>query len=60
MMQIKIIYEDAEILSIQEQIAKLETKQLFFIERFIKQEKEHRKQEIFIEWQKELKHLMNQ
>ena len=50
-MLIKLIYEDPSLTKIKDDIAKLDTKQLYFIERFIAKEKESRKQAIFDEWQ---------
>lgn len=49
-MQIRVIHEDPAILLIQQEIAQLDTKQLYFIERFLVQEKQQRKQEIFDQW----------
>ena len=50
-MQIKIIYEDEAVLPVKELIGQLDSQQLFFIEYFIKQQKQQRKQEIFQQWQ---------
>lgn len=49
-MYLKFIYEEPEIQILEQQIALLDTKQLYFIERFISQEKQRRKQEIYDQW----------
>lgn len=46
-MQIRAIYEDEAVLPIKELISQLDNQQLFFVERFIQQKKQQRKQEIF-------------
>ena len=43
-MQIKIIYEDEAVLPVKELIGQLDSQQLFFVEQFIKQQKQQRKQ----------------
>ena len=58
-MQIKIIYEDEAVLTVKELIGQLDSQQLFFVEQFIKQQKQQRKQEIFQQWQATLNHLVN-
>ena len=58
-MQIKIIYEDEAVLPVKELIGQLDSQQLFFIEYFIKQQKQQRKQEIFQQWQTTLENLVN-
>ncbi len=58
-MQIKIIYEDEAVLPVKELIGQLDSQQLFFVEQFIKQQKQQRKQEIFQQWQATLNHLVN-
>lgn len=58
-MQIKIIYEDEAVLPVKELIGQLDSQQLFFVEQFIKQQKQQRKQEIFQQWQTTLNHLVN-
>ena len=58
-MQIKIIYEDEAVLPLKELIGQLDSQQLFFVEQFIKQQKQQRKQEIFQQWQATLNHLVN-
>lgn len=58
-MQIKIIYEDEAVLPVKELIGQLDSQQLFFVEQFIKQQKQQRKQEIFQQWQAALNHLVN-
>ncbi len=54
-MQIKVIYEDEAVLPVKEQIAKLDTDQLFFVEQFIRQLRTARKEEIFQQWLNTLK-----
>ena len=49
-MYLKVVYEDQATYELEQQIASLDTKQLYFIERFILQEKQRRKQEIYNEW----------
>lgn len=51
-MLIRLIYEDPSLGMIKNDIANLDTKQLYFIERFIAQERKSRKQAIFNQWQK--------
>lgn len=58
-MQIKIIYEDEAVLPVKDLIGQLDSQQLFFVEQFIKQQKQQRKQEIFQQWQATLNHLVN-
>lgn len=58
-MQIKIIYEDEAVLPVKKLIGQLDSQQLFFVEQFIKQQKQQRKQEIFQQWQAALNHLVN-
>ncbi|MBE6113012.1 MAG: hypothetical protein E7195_08380 [Peptococcaceae bacterium] len=58
-MQIKVIYEDEAVLPVKEQIAQLDTEQLFFIEQFIRQIRITRKQEVFQQWQHTLHNLVN-
>ena len=43
-MQIKIIYEDEAVLPVKDLIGQLDSQQLFFVEQFIKQQKQQRKQ----------------
>ncbi len=57
-MQIKAIYEDEAVLPIKELISQLDNQQLFFVERFIQQKKQQRKQEIFQQWQNTLNSLV--
>ncbi|MBR2627992.1 MAG: hypothetical protein IKD30_06990, partial [Peptococcaceae bacterium] len=49
---------DANI-KLKEQIAQLDTEQLFFIEQFIRQIRITRKQEVFQQWQHTLHNLVN-
>jgi len=58
-MQIKVIYEEEAVLPVKELIAQLDSQQLFFVEQFIKQQKQQRKQEIFQQWQTTLQQLVN-
>lgn len=58
-MQIKVIYEDEAVLPVKEQIAQLDTEQLFFIEQFIRQIRITRKQKVFQQWQHTLHNLVN-
>ncbi len=58
-MQIKVIYEEEAVLPVKELIAQLDNQQLFFVEQFIKQQKQQRKQEIFQQWQTTLQQLVN-
>ena len=56
-MYLKVIYEDQATYNVEQQIASLDTKQFYFIERFLMQEKQRRKQEIYNEWQITLNEL---
>lgn len=58
-MQIKVIYEEEAVLPVKELIAQLDNQQLFFVEQFIKQQKQQRKQDIFQQWQTTLQQLVN-
>ena len=58
-MQIKVIYEADAVLPVKEMIAQLDTQQLYFIERYIQQTKQQRKQEVFQQWQAALQQLGN-
>ncbi len=58
-MQIKVIYEADAVLPVKEMIAQLDTQQLYFIERYIQQTKQQRKQEVFQQWQAALQQLVN-
>ena len=58
-MQIKVIYESDAVLPVKEMIAQLDTQQLYFIERYIQQTKQQRKQEVFQQWQAALQQLVN-
>ena len=58
-MYLKVIYEDQATCELEQQLASLDTKQLYFIERFLLQEKQRRKQEIYNEWLITLSELTN-
>ncbi len=58
-MQINVIYEDEAIPPLKKQIAALDTRQLYFIELWIRQLRASRKEQIFQEWQTALYNLMN-
>lgn len=58
-MQIKVIYEDEAIPPLKQQIAALDTEQLYFIELWIRQLRASRKEQIFQEWQRVLYNLVN-
>ncbi|MBR6756024.1 MAG: hypothetical protein IKM15_03655 [Peptococcaceae bacterium] len=58
-MYLKVIYEDQTTYDLEQQIALLDTKQFYFIERFLLQEKQRRKQEIYNEWLITLNELTN-
>ena len=47
----KLIYEDEKILPIEQAIAALDSDQLYFIERFLAQEKNRRQELVFDQWQ---------
>ena len=59
-MLIKLIYEDEQLEAIKEQIKKLETNQLYFLEEFIRREKKERKQRVFTEWKETLETVMEE
>jgi Rps23 Pro-64 3,4-dihydroxylase Tpa1-like proline 4-hydroxylase len=59
-MQIKVIYEDEAVPSLKQQIAALDTEQLYFIELWIRQLRASRKETIFQEWKEALYKLVNQ
>lgn len=58
-MQVKVIYEDDAVLTVKEQLARLDTEQLFFVEQFIRQTKISRKQAVFQQWKNTLHDLVN-
>ena len=58
-MQIKVIYEDEAVPPLKQQIAALDTEQLYFIELWIRQLKASRKEKVFQEWQTTLYKLIN-
>lgn len=58
-MQIKVIYEDEAVPPLKQQIAALDTEQLYFIELWIRQLRASRKEQIFQEWQTALYNLIN-
>ena len=59
-MQIKVIYEDEAVPLLKQQIAALDTEQLYFIELWIRQLRASRKETIFQEWKEALYKLVNQ
>lgn len=59
-MQIKVIYEDEAVLPVKELIGQLDNQQLFFVEQFIKQQKQQRRQQVFQQWQAALAQLVKQ
>ena len=59
-MQIKVIYEDEVVPPLKQQIAALDTEQLYFIELWIRQLRASRKETIFQEWKEALYKLVNQ
>ena len=50
-MLIKVIYEDPKVLAIQQAIQELDTEQFYFLERFLEQERQHRQEAVFEQWQ---------
>ncbi|MBR6756517.1 MAG: hypothetical protein IKM15_06185 [Peptococcaceae bacterium] len=58
-MYLKVIYEDQATYDLEQKIALLDTKQFYFLERFLLQEKQRRKQEIYNEWLITLSELTN-
>lgn len=59
-MLIKLIYEEEQLESIKEQIRQLDSKQLYFLEEFIRKEKTNRKQRVFEEWKETLEATMEE
>jgi len=57
---IKLIYEEEQLESIKEQIRQLDSKQLYFLEEFIRKEKTNRKQRVFEEWKETLEATMEE
>ena len=57
-MLVKFIYEDEQLTDIKKQIRQLETKQLYFLEEFVRREKLLRKQKVFQEWKATLNNTL--
>lgn len=49
-MLVKLIFEDEKLKDIKEDIKKVDTKQLYFLEDFLLKERKKRKDRIFTEW----------
>ena len=54
-MYYKVIYEDPRLTPVKETLAQLDSRQYFFVERYLKLEKHARQQAIFNQWQAFLK-----
>lgn len=57
-MIIKIIHEDDEIQDLKEKIKMLDSKQIYFLENFIRKEKIRKKTKVFEEWLKTLDNII--
>jgi len=58
-MQIKVIYEDEALIAIKESIAQLNSRQLYFLERYIHTIKQQRQDCIFQQWLCALQKIKN-
>lgn len=59
-MSVKLIHEDLQVEEIKKKISKLDTKQFYFLEHFLNEERKARKAKVFNDWISTLNNIIGQ